>query len=214
MLALFRWLYWEGEGRELEDIEEGDSHERNRSQWPLTVEKIFSESNRSMFKGRFGLDIWHSFARMPHSENSQYGSDYGAPQATITYLTLPDTATKCRRWQNSDPNAWNARTSTPDHIENGFGAAVEICKQPSAEELDRFSKALKFLDLKPFAHSSQKEDPVLRLGSPDTSVDFDTARDSRDPDESHVSTKAGDRDDKAAAAMLLPRLTLLTRHFE
>lgn len=49
---------------------------------------------------------------------------------------------------------------------------VEICKRPSAEALDRFPKALKFLKLKAFAHSSQKQGPVLRLGSLDEITEF------------------------------------------
>jgi hypothetical protein len=200
----------------LEELDEEPEHEENRDLWPSTVEEIFSKSNRSLFKERFGLDIWYSFVRLPHHQSSGSFPEFGYPQTTITYLTLPDSVSAGQSW------AGNEEIEEPDgtrpvecnHYMHGFGVAVEICKRPSAEELNRFSKALKFLKLKVFAHSSQKQDPALTLGTPDGHTDSDTPHGSKESEKPHVSTKAGDGNGKDAVAMLIPRPTFLTRHFE
>lgn len=185
-------------------------HDANRDQWPLTVYEIFSESNRSLFRDRFNLDIWHSFVRLPHHQGSDSVPGFGLPQATIAYLTLPDSAKTCQRWAGNeeydDPDGgWTVESN--DH-ENGFGVAVEICRPPSAEELDRFSKALKFLKLQPFIHNRHQQGPALRLGLPDKSINSDTPNASKESDKSHLSGKAGVRDGKNATAIPFPRPTL------
>jgi hypothetical protein len=88
---------------------------------------------------------------------------------------------------------------------------VEICKHPSAEELERFPKAVRVLWLIPYI--SQKQNPTLRLGSPDTNIHSETLHGSKGLDTSRVTTKAGGCDGKDDAEELFPRLTLLTRHF-
>jgi hypothetical protein len=79
----------------LEELKEEPEHEVNRAMWPLTVEKIFSETTRSLFKDRFDLDIWYSFVRLPHHHRSGDLPELGFPQFTITYLNLPDPAKRC-----------------------------------------------------------------------------------------------------------------------
>lgn len=91
---------------------------------------------------------------------------------------------------------------------------MEFRKWPSAEELDRFSKASKFLKLQAFAHSSHVQVPVLQLESSDRSIDSDTTHGSKDSDKLHVSTEADDRAGKATTAMPFSRPTLLTRHIQ
>jgi hypothetical protein len=124
-----------------------------------------------LFKERFGLDIWHSFFPLPHHQDSDDRLGSGFPHGTIAYLTLPDPAIRRLGWDHGeeipDPNENN-------HSKNEFGQAVEFCELPSAEELNRFSKALKFLKLKPFG-----QDFTLRLGPPDQSIDSDATHGSK-----------------------------------
>ena len=145
-----------------------------------------------MFKKRFGLDIWYSFARLSHHEDSEYLPEFGYPQTTITFLTLPKPGRSDHHWAHStgivDLN--RARIIECNHSENGFGVAVEFSKRPSAEELDRLSKASKFLKLQAFAHSSHVPDPALQLESSRRSIDSNTTHGSKGSDKLHVSTEA------------------------
>jgi len=174
----------------LEELDESPKHEKNRIEWPLTVGEIFSESNRTLFRERFGLDIWYSFARLPHHEDSEYLPDFGFPQATITFLTLPNPGRSDHHWAHSTGivDLDRARIIECNHSENGFGVAVEFRKRPSAEELDRFSKASKLLKLQAFAYSSHAQDHVLQFEPSDISIDSETTHGSKDSDKLHVST--------------------------
>lgn len=127
-------------------------HNDNRSVWPLTVKKIFSEANRLMFVDRFGLDIWFSFVRLAHDD--RLDARFGAPQATITYLTLPDSIKRRHEWRKSVQTSYG---------ENGFGMAVNLYREPSSKELLNFAQALAFLELEVFVHSTQRHDPALYL---------------------------------------------------
>jgi hypothetical protein len=200
---------------ELEYLEEEETHEANRHRWPRAMKDAFSESNRSMFQKRFGLDIWYSFVRLPC--NGRYDEHFGLPQAAIAYLTLPNSVTSSRKWPENeeieDPWTGEPRIVDAGHGEIGFGIPVEICKQPSAEELRKFSKALKFLKLKVFSHRSQNQEPALRLGSSNGDDECD-AHDAKDSDELRESMSTVDSNGKDEKLNLFPRPMLLMHHEE
>lgn len=200
---------------ELHDVDETVNHEAKRSEWPDAINKIFSEKNRSMFRDRFGLDIWHSFARLHGSQGADCHIEGGEPQATITYLTLPDQATRRRKWRDhvvEDEETGESRTDEANHAEHGFGVAVDLDKQPSTEELARFPQALKVLGLKEFVHSSQKQYPALKLGSSDETAEPNSRDGSGSSDGPQKSRGAGTMNGKDATAMPFPHPTLLTRY--
>lgn len=219
---------------DLRDLHEKAAHERNRKNWPLRLEQIFSEHNRWMFQKRFGLDIWHSFVRLPYMYRNQ--EEWGFPQATITYLTLPNRVSRHHQWSEHDcieDYTSDRRTESgfrridSNHDELGFGTAVDVCRQPSTKELAKFAQALKFLKLKVFVHNSQKLTPALKLGSteeieesaesdssdgPEDPSELDASELSQDSNESHESKNSGDPSDKDEKLVLFPRPMLLSRH--
>ena len=208
----------------LEHWEEEEAHQTNRSNWPELVEGIFSQNNRQAFQERFGLDIWSSFVSLPDDNTSD---EFGFPQATIAYLTLPHSVERRHKWsgnlrEGSNGDVFHEYPST--HGENGFGMAVNINRRPSAEELSRFPQALKVLKLKVFVHPSQKQFPALRLGPKYEHKRFGAPNTSETPGGSRKSkslVKSADVDDSKRAATSVkekkssvppfPRLMLLTR---
>jgi len=215
---------------DLQDLHEEAAHDRNRKKWPSLMEQIFSERNRWMFQQRFGLDIWHSFARLPYTNWNL--EEYGFPQATITYLTLPNRVSRQHQWSEHDfiedyRTESGSRIIDSNHDEVEFGTAVDICRQPSAKELAKFTQALKFLKLKVFVHNSQKLNPALKLGSSEEeeeNAESDTSDDVEDSDEpdksegpknsneSPKSKSAGDLNNKDDKLVLFPRPMLLSHH--
>jgi hypothetical protein len=207
------------EPEELAMTDEESIHEANKSEWLLTIERIFSESNRSMFKQRFGLDIWHSFARLPQDQSSNYDPEFGAPQATITYLTLPNSITRSHAWPDNeeiddDYYCCGTRIVESNHTENGFGMAVSIRKRPSDETLGKFSRALKSLKLSVFVHNSQSPYSTLRFEPSEKSEKSVTPGDSKGAKQLHKPKSAGGLDRTATTLKGFPRPMLLTRHNE
>ena len=206
--------------------EEVEAHQTNRSNWAELVGGIFSQSNRREFQKCFGLDIWSSFVSLP-DDGMGFSDEIGFPQATIAYLTLPDSVERRHKW------SWNLREQMQfdtfyeypsTHGQNGFGMAVNINRRPSAEELSRFPQALKVLKLNVFVHSSQKHFPALGLGRPYEHKKLDAPNTSETPEGSRKSkslVKPADNDDSKRAATSVkkdkssasryPRLMLLTR---
>lgn len=73
---------------DLHGLNEEAAHERNREKWPRLMGQIFSERNRWMFRKRFGLDIWHSFIRLPYNHRGL--EEYGflkPPSRILRYRT-------------------------------------------------------------------------------------------------------------------------------
>lgn len=210
----------------LEDYEEEEAHQTNRFNWPKLVGGIFSQSNRREYQKRFGLDIWSSFVSLPHDGMS--GSDeFGFPQATIAYLTLPDSVERRRKWSGNlrEKTHFDTFYEYPStHGQNGFGMAVNINRRPSAEELSRFPQALKVLKLQVFVHPSQKHFPALGLGrpyehkkldapnTPETSGGFQKSKSLVKPADNDDSKRAATsvKKDKSSASRF-PRLMLLMR---
>jgi hypothetical protein len=83
----------------LEYHEEEEAHQTNRSNWPELIGGIFSTSNRRAFQTRFGLDIRSSFVSLP--DNGIFSDEFGFPQATIAYLTLPGSVKRRRKWHGN-----------------------------------------------------------------------------------------------------------------
>jgi hypothetical protein len=144
-------------------IDEPGVHQHKRALWPPKIKSIFSKANRAMFLDRFGLDIWFSFVCL--ADNGTYEEEFGLPQATITYLTLPGSITRKHKWEANchyrDANG-NKVTIPSSYGENGLGMTMEACKQPSAEELSRFTRVLKTLDLRVSVQRGQKQCLALR----------------------------------------------------
>jgi len=109
--------------------EEEEAHQENRADWPLIIGRIFSANNREMFQRRFGLDIWFTFVSLP--DDRRFSEEYGFPQATIAYLTLPDCVTRRHRW---DANLREQKNGDVFHEyrssygENGFGMPMDISR--------------------------------------------------------------------------------------
>ena len=216
--------YWDPFPRLVLDYhEEEQAHQTNRFNWPELVRGIFSQSNRRAFQKRFGLDIWSSFVSVP----GRGGRFFSFPQATIAYLTLPNSVKRRHRWignlrEEIDVDTFYEEPST--HGEHGFGMAVDIHRRPSAEELSRFPQALKVLKLKVFVHPSQEHFPALGLGRPYERKKPGAPNTSETPGgsrKSKILVKAADVDDSKHAATSVkndeasvsrfPRLMLLTR---
>ena len=210
----------------LEYHEEEEALQTNRFNWPKLVGGIFSQSNRREFQKRFGLDIWSSFVNFP-DDDGRFFAGFGFPQATVAYLTLPNSVKRRHKWsgnfrEETDDDTFYEHPST--HGENGFGMAVKINRRPSAEELSRFPQALKVLKLQVFVHPSQKHFPALGLGRPYEHKKLDAPNTPETPGGSQKSkslVKPADNDDskraatsvkkKKPSASRFPRLMLLTR---
>jgi hypothetical protein len=197
-------------------IDEEEAHQHNRDSWLTTIGRIFSEASRAMFLTKFGLDIWFSFVRL----DRRYRQKWGAPQATIAYLTSPGSVTRQYKW---DGDAHVQDVHGNDYIiqssygENGFGMDVGVFRQLSAEELSKFTKASRILKLDVFVHPSQTHSPALGLGSSDEPGDpaASESQGFESADGEHDSTNTGspDGDDKTTMHSF-PRLMLLTRNKE
>lgn len=210
----------------LEYHEEEQAHRTNRFNWLELVRGLFTQSNRRTFQKRFGLDIWSSFVSSPYGGGRFFG-ELRFPQATIAYLTLPNSVKRSHVWignlrEEIDVDTFYEEPST--HGENGFGMAVDIHRRPSAGELSRFPQALKVLKLKVFVHPSQEHFPALGLGRPYEHKNPDAPNTSEAPGGSRKSkslVKPADVDDSKHAATSVkkdessashfPRLMLLTR---
>ena len=205
-------------------LDDEEAHQTNRSRWPLIIHGIFSPSNRQMFQRRFGLDIWFSFVSLPN--DGRFSEEYGFPQATIAYLTLPNSVKRQQRWCGNIREEQNGDVFHEYRSllgENGFGMPVNISRQPSAEELQRFSQALRFLKLEIFVHESQKHDTALDLGAPVQHSTLDASQSSKNPgsspeseiemedsDGSERTVGSAEKDDLSGSPF--PCLTLLTRN--
>jgi hypothetical protein len=200
--------------------EEYTAHHRKRALWPTISENIFSKANQAMFLERFGLDMWVSFVRLPDEGIYRGKDDFGDPQATVTYLTLPGSVARQHKW---DGNTHYDGIHAPfdamrlSYGENGFGMAVEVCRQPPAEELSSFTKALKSLKLDVFVHPSQMHSPALGLGFSDERGDSDAPEPQRSEGadasvgrNDSTGTDNPNGDDKTSKHSF-PRLMLLTR---
>jgi hypothetical protein len=102
------------------------------------MKAIFSQEHRSMFKRQFGLDVWYSFVHAAPDSNRRTGW----PRATIAYLTLPDSTKRQHSWSENG----GRMIDTAFVGENGFGMAVEVGTPPSADQLDKFPLAMKYLN--------------------------------------------------------------------
>lgn len=184
-----------------EFFDEESAHRANEKAWSDTINKTFSDRNAAMFQKRFGLGIWLSFARL--ADNTFFDTHHA--QTTITYLTFPnDNDMMIHEWPKDHGHE-------ASYKEIGFGVAVGICKQPSAEELAKFSAVLKHLNLKVFVTSSQRHYPFLQAGSPMEDTDGTQTLNNR---AYRRPRRPSEDKGKAVASLPRPRLTLLSRHFE
>jgi hypothetical protein len=131
-----------------------DGHFSRRQEWQTKVDKVLC-GNRALFRKHFGLDIWLSNVCMGTSLRED------SVNATIIYLILPDRVAHSKEWsRHLSEDGYDEPT-----YESGYGMTVSMDQHPTSEDIQKFKRVMKDLDLKPFIHETQFQKKALSLAS-------------------------------------------------
>lgn len=123
-------------------------HWTRRENWEARL-KEFHAKVRPLFQKHFGLDIWHSRVCLGTAEEAAY--------TTITYLVLPDRAVHGRGWHRHMTEDGFVESS----YESGYGMAVSTNQHASANDIQKFKRAMTALDLNVFVHDIQNQEDTV-----------------------------------------------------
>lgn len=105
--------------------------------------------------------MWASLVRL-----KSYDWDrFGPPETTVAYLTTSAGATRSKDWAEAidDDSEPLSGLNSPSG-ENGFGMPIVMGSQPTKKALERFPRAMRVLNLKPYTHKSQEGQPLVLGG--------------------------------------------------
>lgn len=151
----------------LGDHDDGfDEHQDNRYHWEIQVANL--NHNRNLLQKHFGLDLWLSTVCLGSSERF-----YGEAETTIAYLTLPGREERSEKWDHFEmedelPYGYGRPTCNSD-----CGMAVTMEPHTNPEEVQRFKRAMKVLELEFFLHDTQQQKNPLSLTSTATTPGAD-----------------------------------------
>lgn len=132
-------------------------HPENRDQWALRVGSL--ERNRPLFRKHFGLDLWLSTVCLGEARRS-----YGEAETTISCLSLPGRQERSETWTQ-----FECEDSGPEYgplpCNSGCSMIVAMDAHISPEDMQRFRRAMKILELEVYIHETQQNKKPLSLAS-------------------------------------------------
>ena len=135
-----------------------DEHDTNRYRWEERAESLAKE--RPLFRKHFGLDMWLSTVCLGSSERF-----YSEAETTIACLTLPGREQRSEWWEHFEPEDASYGSygyGRPD-CNSGCSMAVMMEPRTGPEEVQRFKRAMKVLELEVFLHETQQNKKPLSL---------------------------------------------------
>lgn len=132
-----------------------DEHDTNRYRWAQRAESLANK--RALFRKHFGLDVWLSTVCLGSSERL-----YNEAETTIVCLTLPDREQRSEQWEHFESEDASYEYGRPD-CKSGCSMAVMMEPRAGPEEVQRFKRAMKVLELEVFLHESQRNKKPLSL---------------------------------------------------
>ncbi|GAB7327904.1 hypothetical protein MBLNU13_g11686t1 [Cladosporium sp. NU13] len=143
----------------LGDHDDGfDQHQDNRYHWENQVATL--DHKRELFRKHFGLDLWLSTVCLGSSERF-----YGEAETTLAYLTLPGREERSEKWDHFEMEGESPYGYGRPTCKSGCGMAVTMEPHTSPQDVQRFKRAMKDLELDFFVHETQQQKKPLSLAS-------------------------------------------------
>jgi hypothetical protein len=136
-------------------VQEEGLHPDNRDNWDIRVHNL--EKSRPLFRKHFGLDLWLSTVCLGEAQRT-----YGEAETTIACLSLPGRQERSEMWTHfeDEDTGYEYR---PLPCNSGCSMAVMMDAYASPEDVQRFRRATKILELDVFVHETQQNKKPLSL---------------------------------------------------
>lgn len=130
-------------------------YDTNRYRWEKRAESLAKK--HPLFRKHFGLDLWLSTVCLGSSE--RFNSE---AETTIACLTLPGREERSEQWEHFEMEDASYEYGRPD-CKSGCSMAVVMEPRTGPEEVQRFKRAMKVLELEVFLHETQQNKKPLSL---------------------------------------------------